>query len=71
MNDAAEDDPLLGTSTLRGILLLGGVAAVAYVAYKLWKNQKAVEMSLPRTPNVVRIPIAAPVQNQAKFGTRK
>jgi len=70
MNDAAEDDPILGTSTLRGILLLGGVAVVAYIAYTMWKNQKAVEMSLSHTPNIVRVPIAL-AQTQTKPGIRK
>lgn len=64
MNDATQDEPFLGTSTLRGILLLGGVVAVAYVSFKLWKKQKAVEASLPQKQNLIRIPIAAPVLAQ-------
>lgn len=62
MNDAIEeDDPILGTSTLRGILLLGGVAAVAYLAYQFWYKQRAAELSSPVHRNVVRIPIQLPI----------
>lgn len=67
MDDTVQDDdePILGTSTLRGILLLGGVAAVAYVAYQFWYKQRALEMSSPakRTP-VIRVPIQLPIANQ-------
>ncbi len=62
MNDIIEEpDPLLGTSTLRGILLLGGVAAVAFLAYQFWYKQRAIEHASPRKANLIRIPISLPI----------
>ncbi len=58
---ATQDEPLLGTSTLRGLLLLGGVAAVAYLAYEFWYKQRAAEGSAPAKKSVVRIPIELPI----------
>lgn len=56
-----ESDPLLGTSTLRGLLLLGGVAAVAYIAYEVWRKTKAVESALPMQPRTIRVPVELPI----------
>ncbi len=67
MNEgAAHEDEILSTSTLRGILLLGGVASVAYLAYEFWYKQRAVERALPKKPRVIRIPIELPIQNTKK-----
>ncbi len=60
MDDAA-DEPLLGTSTLRGILLLGGVAAVAFVAYQFWYKQRLVDLSAPKRKPLIRVPISLPI----------
>lgn len=65
MDEEEDDEPILGTSTLRGILLLGGVAAVAYIAYEFWYKQRSLEMSTPTPkPAVIRVPIQLPVANQ-------
>lgn len=61
MEEAVESDPILGTSTLRGILLLGGVAAVAYIAYEFWLKQKAFAAALPAKPQVIRVPVELPI----------
>lgn len=61
MDDAIQDEPILGTSTLRGILLLGGVAAVAYLAYEFWYKQRQAEGAAPIKKNVIRIPIELPI----------
>lgn len=66
MDDAIEDEPILGTSTLRGILLLGGVAAVAYIAYEFWYKQRALEMGAPVRKSVVRVPISLPIVKPRK-----
>ncbi len=66
MEDAVQDDPLLGTSTLRGILLLGGVAAVAFLAYEFWYKQRAKEISAPVRRNVIRVPIELPLAKPRK-----
>ncbi len=66
MNDAVQDEPLLGTSTLRGILLLGGVATVAYLAYQFWYKTKKNEMALPQRPKTIRIPIELPIAKPRK-----
>ncbi len=56
-----EDDPLLGTSTLRGILLLGGVGVVAYIAYTFWQNQRNKEAATPQRTKIIRVPIELPI----------
>lgn len=61
MNAAEEQDELLGTSTLRGILLLGGVSVVAYLAWKYWKRTRVADLSSPHKTQVVRIPIELPL----------
>ncbi len=69
MDNAAEqqEESLLGTSTLRGILLLGGVATVSFFAWKYWSKIKALESSAPRKPRVIRIPVELPlVQDKSK-----
>lgn len=67
MNDAVEDeDSLLGTSTLRGILLLGGVVTVAFLAWKYWRGIKKSDTSAARRPALVRIPVQLPVADPKK-----
>ena len=64
-----ESDPLLGTSTLRGLLLLGGVAAVAYIGYQFWRKAKAADAYAPTLPRTIRVPVELPlppVKNSAK-----
>ncbi len=56
-----ESEPILGTSTLRGLLLLGGVAAVAYIAYEVWRKTKAVESLAPQMSRTIRIPVELPI----------
>ncbi len=58
--DEIEEEPLLGTSTLRGILLLGGVAAVAYIAYQFWLQQRKVVAAVPLRPRIIRVPVELP-----------
>lgn len=58
------DDALLGTSTLRGILLLGGVGVVAFLAYKFWKRQKSGEV--PPRASTIRVPVNLPLPKQKK-----
>ena len=62
MNDAVqESDPLLGTSTLRGILLLGGVAAVAYIAYKFYLQSKKADTGRSAQSKFIRVPVELPI----------
>ncbi len=62
MEEMLEDsDPLLGTSTLRGLLLLSGVAAVAYLAYEFWWKQRKADAALPVRPRIVRVPVELPI----------
>lgn len=56
-----ESDPLLGTSTLRGLLLLGGVAAVAYIAYQFYKKSKMAEAFAPQVARTIRVPVELPI----------
>lgn len=65
MDDAVESEPFLNTNTLRGILLLGGVAAVAFLAYKFWYIQKAAESVGPVQKQIVRVPIELPLAKPA------
>lgn len=67
MNEVVEGaDPLLGTSTLRGLLLLGGVAAVAYLAYEFWRKQRKADAALPVRPRFVRVPVELPIPSGRK-----
>jgi len=61
MND---EEPLLGTSLLRGILLLGAVGLAGYGVYVWWKKSKAAEKSLP--PKTVSVPITIPTLKKKK-----
>ncbi len=63
MNDMVQEDPVLGTSTLRGVLLLGGVAAVAYLAYEFWYKQRQSEGLVKAIKNTIRVPINLPLPN--------
>ncbi len=56
-----EEEELLSTSTLRGILLLGGVASVAYIAFQFWMAQRAVDAVAPKQMNLIRVPISLPI----------
>ncbi len=56
-----ESEPLLGTSTLRGLLLLGGVAAVAYIGYQVWRKSKATEGMALQQPRTIRVPVELPL----------
>lgn len=56
-----EEEELLSTSTLRGILLLGGVASVAYIAFEFWMAQRAVDAVAPQRPGLIRVPISLPI----------
>ncbi len=55
------DEELLGTSTLRGILLLSGVVAVAYISYRFWYRQKKLEIAAPVRRAPIRVPLDLPV----------
>ncbi len=67
MNDAVEEeDSLLGTSALRGILLLGGVATISYFAWKYWNKIRTLESSAPKREAVVRVPISLPLPQEKK-----
>lgn len=45
-------------STLRGVLLLGGVVAAGAVAYTIYKKQKSQEV--PQAPKTVKVAVAIP-----------
>ncbi len=68
MSDAVEqdEDQLLGTSALRGILLLGGVAVVSFFAWKYWNKIKKSEAATPHRPLAIRVPIELPIQQPKK-----
>jgi hypothetical protein len=67
MSDVAEfePEPLVGTSAVRGVLLLGGVATVAFFAWKYWNNIRALDSGGSK-PAVVRIPISLPLVQEKK-----
>ena len=59
-----EEDKLLSTSMLRGILIIGGLGIAGVVAYLWWKKQKSSEVvSAPKT---VTIPISLPTIKKKK-----
>ncbi len=61
-----EEDSLLNASTLRGILLLGGVAAVGFIAWKYWRTLKSSEVEKPAAARIVRVPIELPLDVKKK-----
>ncbi len=64
-NDADEDeDSLLGTSALRGILLLGGVATLGFFAWKYWRTIKISDV--PHQERLIRVPVELPLPPQKK-----
>ncbi len=63
-NAAEQEDSLLGTSTIRGILLLGGVAVTGFFAWKYWRNVKT--STPPPKPRIIRIPVELPIQQEKK-----
>ncbi len=61
-----ESSELLTDSTLRGILLVGGLAMAGYVAYKIWLQQKSQDSTHPEISKPIRVPIELPIRNTAK-----
>lgn len=59
-----DDDALIGTSLIRGVLLIGGVATVAYLAFRYWQKIKGAELNLP--PKTIQIPLGLPIKKPAK-----
>ncbi len=58
-----DEDDLLGPSLIRGVLLLGGVATVAYLAFQYWRKVKAAELNKP--PKSIQIPVELPIRKKA------
>lgn len=54
------DGELVSTSTIRGVLLLGGIATVAYIGFRYWQKVKAAEVV--RAPRQLSIPVNEPVR---------
>ena len=61
-----ESDQLLNDSTLRGILLLGGVVAAAYIGYKIYLHQRTIDAANPIGQRIIRVPIELPIRQIAK-----
>lgn len=55
----SQDDELLNTSTLRGLLLLGAVGIAGALAWMWWRRQRAGEA--PQTGRTVSVPVAMTV----------
>ena len=68
MDEEIQREPLIGTSTVRGVLLLGGVATVAYLAFKYYI---AVEQQKAAAPAPVTIPIGVPVKHHASSAMQR
>lgn len=53
-----DENQIIGTSTIRGVVLLGGVALVAYLAFRYWMKIKASEQPAFQMP--ISIPVELP-----------
>ncbi len=58
-----DDEPLIGASTVRGVLMLGGVATVAYIAFRYWQKVKAEQTNKPA--HTIQIPVELPIKRAA------
>ena len=52
-----DEGDLIGTSTVRGFLLLAGVATVAYLAYRYWQQLASQPKPIAHT---ISIPVGPP-----------
>jgi hypothetical protein len=59
------DEELLPTSMLTGILLFGGVLVAGFIAYRYWAKSKASEPKQAGT-KVVSVAVELPVKKAAK-----